>query len=184
MILNKILILKYGVILIVVKEIWRDIPNFENKYQVSNLGNISALNYHKENKIKILKQRVDKYGYKRIGLYQNGKYINFAVHRLVINAFVGKSDLTVNHIDEDKTNNRLENLEYMTIKENVRYSQARKFVGININTGEKFYFNSTREVEEKGFNQRSTIRVLKGEYLQHKGYTFKYLWEKEKLKNE
>lgn len=169
-------------ILIVTKEIWRDIPNFENKYQVSNLGNIRALNYHRENKIKILKQRVDKYGYKRVGLYQKGKYINFAVHRLVMNAFVGKSDLTVNHIDEDKTNNRLENLEYMTIKENVRYSQAHKIVAINIKTGDKIYFNSTKEANGRGFNQRSVIRVLKGEYSQHKGYTFKYLNDKEKLK--
>lgn len=91
---------------------------------MSNLGNIRALNYHRENKIKILKQRTTKDGYKRVGLYKNGKYLNFNVHRLVMLAFVEKSDLTVNHIDEDKTNNRLENLEYMTIKENIHNTKV------------------------------------------------------------
>lgn len=155
-------------------EEWRDIPSYEGKYQVSNLGNVRALNYHRQKITKLIIAHKDKNGYLRVGLYRNGKIKNYQVHRLVMSAFVEKSNLTVNHKDEDKQNNKLDNLEYMTNKENVRYSQAFEIVGVNIETGEKIYFNSTRDVKNYGFSQRCVRRVLAGEYKQTKGYTFYY----------
>lgn len=155
-------------------EIWKDIPNYEGKYQVSNLGNVRALNFHRGHKIKMLSQVEDKDGYLKVNLYKNSKLKNFRVHRLVMLAFTGESKLTVNHKDKNKQNNKLENLEYMTYKDNVRYSQAFKIVGVNITTGEKIYFNSTKEVNNHGFSQRCVRRVLNGEYSQTKGYKFYY----------
>lgn len=74
-----------------------------------------------------------------------------------------------------RENNKLENLEYTTIKENVRYSQAFKVIGENIENGKKIYFNSTREVNKFGFSQRCVCRALNGEQKQTKGYKFYYL---------
>lgn len=156
-------------------EIWRDIPNYEGKYQVSNFGNIKSLNFHRENKSNLLKTQIDKYGYLRVNLYKNGKMRNCQVHRLVMLAFKEESNLTINHKDENKLNNKLENLEYITVKENVRYSQAFKIIGENIENSKKVYFNSTREVNNFGFSQRCVRRVLNGEQKQTKGYKFYYL---------
>lgn len=156
-------------------EIWKDIPSYEGKYQASNFGNIKSLNFHRENRNGLLKTQIDKYGYLRVNLYQNGKMRNYQVHRLVMLTFKGESNLTINHKDENKLNNKLENLEYTTIKENVRYSQAFKVIGENIENGKKIYFNSTREVNKFGFSQRCVCRALNGEQKQTKGYKFYYL---------
>ena len=156
-------------------EVWKDIPGYENKYQVSNYGNVKSLNYHRERKEKILKPKKDKYGYLCVGLLKNNKTRWFTIHRLVMLVFIGESKLTVNHKDENKENNRLDNLEYMTSKDNVRYSQAHKIKAINIDTGDIIYFNSTRETNLYGFQQANVSRALKGQYKQHKGYIWQYV---------
>lgn len=157
------------------REIWKDILNYEGKYQVSNLGNVRALNYHRENKTRLLIPKVDKYGYLVVALYKNKIRKNYLVHRLVMSAFVGKSNLTVNHKDENKQNNKLENLEYMTTKDNVRYSQAIPIKAINTETGEELYFKSIKSVKEKGFSQGNVWNCLNGKYKQTKGYKFHYI---------
>ena len=109
-------------------EIWKDIKGYEGKYQVSNLGSVKSVEristtgqrLHE----KIMKTCQDKGGYKFIGLWNDGKKKNFKVHRLVIEAFnpvEGMNNLDCNHKDEDKTNNRLENLEWLTRKENLNH---------------------------------------------------------------
>ena len=104
-------------------EIWKDIKDYEGIYQVSNLGNIKS--YYTK---KMLKPYINIYGYCRISLYKNHKCKNCAVHRLVAEAFIPNPNKlkTVNHIDEDKLNNCVDNLEWTTIKDNVIYSQAKK----------------------------------------------------------
>ena len=105
-------------------EEWRDIDEYEGLYQISNLGRVKSLKFGKE---KILKPEKDRYGYLLIGLYKKaGERKHYSVHRLVANAFIPNPNNLpeVNHIDEDKTNNRVSNLEWMTSKENTRYSQA------------------------------------------------------------
>lgn len=106
------------------KEIWKDIVGYEGLYQVSNLGEIKRLpriwnDNHHFLKEKILNQ-IDCFGYKRVMLYKNKKYKYYFVHRLVIETFKGKNNLQVDHIDGNKSNNSLLNLEYVTSKENVR----------------------------------------------------------------
>jgi hypothetical protein len=96
-------------------EHWKDIPNYEGLYQVSNLGRVKSLKFGKE---RVLKPRCDSSGYVQVVLCKGGEKKDYRVHRLVMLAFVSESDLQVNHKSGIKTDNRLENLEYCTQSEN------------------------------------------------------------------
>ena len=98
------------------KEVFKKIPNHE-KYEVSNFGRVKS--YNRGSDGFILKPQPHKKGYLQVTL---SKRKRFYVHRLVMLIFIGESDLQVNHIDCDKTNNRLDNLEYVTCKENIRHA--------------------------------------------------------------
>lgn len=95
-------------------EEWRDVVGFPD-YRVSNLGRV----YSVRRGIMVIPQ-VNRYGYAHV--YVKGKHVK--VHRLVMAAFVGPSDLDVNHKNFVRHDNRLENLEYLTTQENVRYTIA------------------------------------------------------------
>ena len=114
------------------KEIWENIPNYEGLYQVSNLGRIKSLarewncgNTGGKNKHPdiIMKQYIDKKGYCTIDLWKNNIGKNFRVHRLILIVFIGKSSLEVNHKDTNKINNKLENLEWVTPKQNMEHAR-------------------------------------------------------------
>lgn len=109
-----------------------------------------------------MKPKVDKDGYYIVSLYKNGKPKMYGVHRLVMLSFVGWSNLTVNHKNEIKIDNRIENLEYMSNKDNVRYSQAHKIKAIHIITGEVLHFKSIKEVNEYGFSPGNVWVCLHG----------------------
>ena len=102
------------------KEIWKDIINYEGLYQVSNKGRIKSLNYKNTQQIKILKQYKSTTGYLRTCLCKNGIVKFFSIHRLVAQAFIDNRNdlLEVNHIDGDKQNNNINNLEWCTRSEN------------------------------------------------------------------
>lgn len=113
-------------------EIWKSIKDFENCYEVSNLGNVRSLDRYyyckskeKPNlfKGKILKQRFDKYGYLTVNLKKNQKSHIKKVHRLVAIAFLeNKNKCTnINHKDGNKNNNSVSNLEWCTIRENTQH---------------------------------------------------------------
>lgn len=108
-------------------EEWKDILGYEGKYQVSNTGRVQSL---KHNDVKILRLSKNKGGYLLVGLGLNGIHSTKYVHRLVWEAFNGPipEGMQVNHINEDKTDNRLENLNLMTCKENLNWgtTQERK----------------------------------------------------------
>ncbi len=116
------------------KEEWLDIPNYKG-YQVSNTGYIRTYNkitYTKKhgerkwkNRILKFKSKNIKTGY-RVDLWKNGKPKTFLVARLVAFTFYNKNindgSLTVNHLDGDRFNNNLSNLEIVTLKDNIRHA--------------------------------------------------------------
>lgn len=108
------------------EEIWKDIPNYEGLYQASNLGNIKSLICHNNAKYKIMKGRGNNYKTgKRVGLWKDGKPKDWLVARLVAITFLGKPKgniNTVNHINGDRMDNRIENLEWLTRGDNIRHA--------------------------------------------------------------
>ena len=113
-------------------EIWKDIVGLEGKYQVSNFGNVKRLAYKKLNKDykeTIIKPRLHKgYLYALHGV----KGITQLIHRLVAIAFIPNPEnkKTVNHIDADKTNNNLSNLEWNTHSEQMRHAYNNDLVDV------------------------------------------------------
>lgn len=97
-------------------ERWKAVVGYEGLYEVSDFGNVRSLKY---GKVRVLKPGVMK-GYYRVHLCKNGKRKSFLVHRLVVIMFIGDipKGMVVNHINENKFDNRLENLEIVTVKEN------------------------------------------------------------------
>lgn len=112
----------------VVKEEWKDIEGYEGYYQVSNHGRVKSLSRKRTTgpkpgilKERILKGSINSDGYKNVKLYKNGIKKTFKIHQLVVESFIQKNnkDECINHIDGDKTNNYINNLERCTIQENV-----------------------------------------------------------------
>lgn len=112
------------------KETWKDVIGYVGLYQVSDLGRIRSLGRECNSKNgsrqrkreRILTQEVTIHGYCRVRLFDaDGNAKHYAVHRLVMNAFVGILDEDINHINEIKTDNRLVNLEYCTRKYNCNH---------------------------------------------------------------
>lgn len=109
------------------KEIWKQVNGWEKYYSVSNLGRVKTLRRKTVDKIgrtrireeKILKPTTDRYGYLYVVFRKKPLTKTFKIHRLVASAFLGDSALQVNHKDLNKTNNRLDNLEYCTNSENL-----------------------------------------------------------------
>lgn len=101
-----------------VKEIWKDIEGYEGYYQISNLGRVKS--FHKSKVGVILKQSTGTFGYIFIELNLRGCAKKFLIHRLVAFSFLHNTQnkKEVNHIDGDKSNNHVSNLEWVTSSEN------------------------------------------------------------------
>lgn len=120
------------------KEQWKDIKGFEGLYQISSYGRVKSLykevpNPKNKNKVfvypeKIIKCQLDGCGYIRTQIFKNGKSTTIKVHREVAKAFLENPNNLpqVNHKDEDKTNNTLENLEWCTPEYNINYGTAKE----------------------------------------------------------
>lgn len=107
-------------------EIWKDVVGYEGIYQVSNLGKVKSLDrvYNGRNlKSKVLKLTLNIYGYLRFTARKENTIKTLFVHRLVLEAFNPILEkLQVNHIDGIKTNNKLENLEWVSDSENKKHA--------------------------------------------------------------
>lgn len=103
------------------QEVWRQIKGCEGAYEISSFGRVKSL---KSGKPLIMKPKVESNGYLRISLYNNKKGRSVLVHKLVAEAFLGQrpDGMQVNHIDGDKTNNKVDNLEYCTCSENIKHA--------------------------------------------------------------
>ncbi len=125
-------------------EIWKDIPNYENWYQVSNMGRIRSLmrkhRFGYSKKTKILQPFPSRKGYLRVHLYKNGQRASRQVHRLVLEALTGlcPEGMQCRHLDGNPQNNRLDNLVWGTASENQRDRIIHKTsnCGLTYNRGE------------------------------------------------
>lgn len=144
------------------KEIWKDIPNYEGLYQVSNFGRIKSLikwNISKKKFEKnqlIRKTRINFKGYETIKLSKNGFDKNFQIHRLVAQAFIPNPNNLpqINHKDENKLNNNVNNLEWCTNKYNSNYgtrntkisnTMSKKIIIFDKINNKSMTFNSIKE---------------------------------------
>ena len=164
-------------------EEWKDIKGYEGLYQISNKGNVKSLGNNKTRKEKILSPRKHS-GYFFVTLCKKGeKPKNFDIHRLVAEHFLLNPDNlpVVNHKDENKLNNNVENLEWCTFAYNTIYSinegKPRKIICVETNE----IFDSSEDVIRKMFDGKgysSTIRGhLKGRTKSAYKYHFKYIEE-------
>lgn len=103
-------------------EIWKSIPDYEGLYEVSNYGRVRSVYRYK----RILKPMISNSGYERVDLFKNKNRKQFSVHRLVALTFIDNPEgkKIVNHKDENKLNNHINNLEWVTNKENCQYGTA------------------------------------------------------------
>lgn len=190
-------------------ETWKDVKGYEGIYQVSNLGNIRSLeritifeseNQHKKYKAnrhikcKMKKPTVNKCGYYQTVLYKNGKKRNVLVHRLVAEAFLPNlnNKPTINHIDGNKLNNKLDNLEWATYPEQLihvnsvlgkksiiskqcrekRAEQLRK----KVKRSDGKIYNSIREAsKDSNVHSGNIVRCCKGILNKTGGYSWEYV---------
>lgn len=102
------------------EEKWKDIEGYEGLYQISSMGNIRSFyphNFRKGDRLRTFENG----GYRRAALYKDGKLCKILVHRLVAKAFIPNPDNKpyINHKDGNRSNNNIENLEWVTSRENV-----------------------------------------------------------------
>lgn len=116
------------------KEIWKDVVGFEGLYKVSNFGNVKSVDRYVSGKLnskrfqkgKIMTAQKNRKGYFAVILHKNGIAHHFLIHRLVAISFIENrtNKEQVNHIDMNKGNNSVDNLEWCTSLENIRHSYA------------------------------------------------------------
>ena len=120
-------------------EIWKPVYGFESQYQVSNLGRIKSLGNNFSRKEKILKNIDRLNGYSTVKMSINTPQKTYRIHRLVAIAFLGldpnQNKLVVDHIDNNKKNNRADNLQVISVRENsskdqFRHNRSSKYVGV------------------------------------------------------
>lgn len=149
------------------KEVWKPIKDYEELYEVSNLGRVKSLKTNL-----ILKPEV-KNGYLSVNLYGRYRIKHYYIHRLVAEAFMKNPNNHeyINHIDCDKQNNNVNNLEWCSQKHNIEESiknnlQLRvKPVEIEkIETGEKYKFLTMKEASTFMFNHDRKLSRLKERY--------------------
>ena len=106
-------------------EIWKNVKDYEGIYYVSNLGNVKRI--YKNKKERLLKPFFDKGNYLKVILSKNNKHVQRFIHRLVAQAFIPNPNNLpqVNHKNEIKTDNKVENLEWCTQRYNILYGTAK-----------------------------------------------------------
>lgn len=183
-------------------EVWKDVVGYEGLYEVSSHGRVRSLDrivtykaggtrkfYGKILSLVELKNK----GYLVVPLSRDGKTNNHRVNRLVAIAFIENPDNKeqVNHIDENKKNNNVENLEWSTSIENVNHgtgidrramkqrnntNQSKPVRGIHTITGNIIEFPSISEASRNGFDGATISKCCKDKYTHYKTYK-KYKWE-------
>ena len=186
---TKMLIYKTGDILqateniICHQEIWKDIKNYEGLYQISNFGRVKSL--PRKGTVKherILKQCRDKYGYLQV-ILNNKTHKSCRIHKLVAQEFIPNPEnkLTVNHKNGNKYDNKVENLEWNTIKENndnairIGLNKTRKIIQYDKNMKFIKKWNSSREIErDLNYLHSNILACCNGIYKTMYGYVWRF----------
>lgn len=148
----------------------KKILGYEN-YMVDTEGNVFSI---RKDGLKLLKPLKEKNGYLYVKLYLYNIPKNFYIHRLVMLTFnpnENSDNLTVNHKDENKTNNSLENLEWLTVGDNVRYSRSKPIVQLDKNYNLIGVYESSRIAQSKtGCDQSRIVKCINGKAKTCGGY--------------
>ena len=188
------------IINIIEDEKWKDIKGYEGLYQVSNKARIKSLYNYKRNGTNILKPKI-KHGYYQIGLRKNKIRKWHQLHRLIAEAFIpdksnfksmpyedrskiNLDDLVINHKDENKLNNDINNLEWCTTSYNNMYGKRMEIVKsknskavIKYNINNQFveeYSSVADASRQNNVSAGNIVSVCKGRYKQIKGYIYAY----------
>lgn len=163
------------------EEVWKNVDNYEN-YQVSNLGRVKRITGNKE---RILKNYLNTKGYAYVVFFKNNKRKNIYIHRLVAQAFIPNSDNLpiINHKDENKTNNHVENLEWCSYKYNTNYGsciekitrkQNKKVYQYTLNGEFIREWKSAKDAEKQFGRSHHIGEVCHGKRKTAYGYKWRY----------
>lgn len=167
---------------------WAPVKGYEGLYEVSIDGEVKSLNYNRTGKERILKPGKDRGGYLLVTLCKDGKEKTHKVHRLVAEAFIPNDDPEclpeVNHKDEDKTNNRVENLEWCSHKFNINFgtrneraskTKSKPVQAIDSKTGVVIVeFPSMIEAQRHGYSVVCISLCCNGKLKTHHGLVWRY----------
>lgn len=175
-------------------EIWKDIRGYIGLYEASNWGRIRSLDRWikcSNGRLRffkggILKLSKTKDGYLKVDLWKNGNVKTFLVHCLVWEAFNGPipEGMQVNHIDENKLNNRLDNLNLMSHKDNINWGTRNKRVSVTLTNGKRSdkvlqltldyelinEWPSIAEAGRNGFSKSKICECCNGKRKSYKGF--------------
>jgi len=143
-------------------EVWKTHPEHP-KYLFSNYGRVMGI------KTKVIRTtRPNKKGYITVDLFENGKLVKYNVHRLIAQVFVHNPNLDiytqVNHKDEDKYNNKANNLEWVSSKQNVNHGTRNKRISDKLSDGKIIKYNDKGEIVEM-FNSLKEAQHKDGSHL-------------------
>lgn len=181
----------YLVGIFIMQEIWKDIIGYYGVYKINNFGEIKSLERMKWNhsKKQLIQERIMKQymsvGYYKVDLSLNDKRERYFVHRLLAQAFINNPNnkLQVNHINGIKTDNRLENLEWVSPSENVRHAfniglikiNAKRILQMDFNGNIIREWESTKIAGQNGFRISCINKAITGMHKHHRGFLWKYL---------
>lgn len=176
-------------------EVWKKIEGTDERYEVSNTGKVRSLNYKNTGRTKELRPAPDPKGYLKTMLPYSGKWKTVKIHRLVATAFIPNPDNKpqVNHINGNKRDNRVRNLEWVSNYDNAHHAiyhgmfaksflatqkenQKRKkpVIAIDKNGGHHEYESQSEASRQLNINRRHIQEALKGNRKTAGGYKFKY----------
>lgn len=158
---------------------WVWIKGYEGLYMVSDCGLVKTFNWKNSKRAAILKHATDKKGYNRVALQKDGKLSTHKVHRLVALNYIGNPNNLpmVNHKDSNKTNNNVNNLEWVTAKENTRHSienntfsfqTSCKSINKTIKRGELNGYSILTELDVLSIRSEFKPRTITRKYLAQK----------------